>query len=184
LVSFRNAHSEVIVNAVKNARMRGATCRLTYKRGAFQHLQVVAECSAPERVLVTSRHRPACIRQSVSRNGRTRPGLLCRILPGLYQYYRMVEEVGGHQGDHGRLAPRLCAKSKIDCVCVVQRMPSRCCRGRHAEGSGNELSSDTRCCGEGCDLSNVQSCCPRVCDNCARSSAVGSCRFWGRGSRL
>src|SRR6266581_5046423 len=100
----------MIIDAMPNSRMRATASRLAHQRGALQHLQVVAELLRTRKSSAGCQHEYRLVGQSVSWNRRARPRLLGRIFPRVVQVFGMVEEVGSHERDHGRLTATVVAQ--------------------------------------------------------------------------
>src|SRR5258708_34204185 len=95
----------MIINPMPAYRMCAASRRLTHKRGAFQHLQVVAELLRAGESRGRGQHISWLVHQVVSRNGWQCPRLLRCIFPAVVhviQVRRMVEQVGGDKRDPPR----------------------------------------------------------------------------------
>src|ERR1700686_1705074 len=124
---------------MEGPRMCRTNRRLTHKRSALQHLQVIAELfgagSSPGR----GQHIYRLLGQSVSWNRRVCPGLLARIFPGVVPVLRMVEEIGSKQRDHVRKTAAIVAQIKDDRVRMVYRSHCGSCRGPADGGFRKEI---------------------------------------------
>src|ERR1700694_4648412 len=97
------------------------TCCLTHKRGAFQHLQVIAELLCAGISPGGSQQVYRLVGQSVCWNRRVSPGLLRRIFPRVGPVLWMVDGGGGHQSNHGWLAATVVPQIEDNRVRMIQR---------------------------------------------------------------